>query len=143
MTRALAVLATLLAAPPLGAQEPAPPLGDVAVAVAAYWSRGDAEGLAAVVSAGGARLHVEDERHPALAPRQIRATLERLFGQHRRGTAAVTRTERLEGAPPRGWTELRWETAPPDSPQTVAYRVFVGFVGADGRWRIEEIRVIR
>lgn len=141
--RALAGLVAALLPACLLAQEPAPALADVAVAVAAYWGQGDAQGLASVVSDGGARLHLEGERHPALAARQVRATLEDLFGERQRGRVVVEKAERVGGAPPRGWAELRWETAPPGAAEAVAYRVFVGFVGDGGRWRIDEIRVLR
>ena len=125
------------------AQEPDPPMEAVAAAVAAYWAAGDAGGVASVVADAGARLDLEDERHPALAPRQVRATLDDLFGDRRRGGVRVERTERSGGAPARAWAELRWETAADGTSETVVYRVFVGFVAAEGRWRIDQIRVLR
>lgn len=143
MRRAAAALAAAALASGLAAQEPTPPLEDVAVAIAAYWAEGDAAGLASVVDDAGAGLHLEGERHPALAPRQVRATLEDLFGERRGGSVVVEHTERVGGAPPRAWAELRWTTVTAGTADPLSYRVFVGFVEAGGRWRIDEIRVLR
>ncbi|MBW3535452.1 MAG: hypothetical protein KY453_09600 [Gemmatimonadetes bacterium] len=139
--RFLAVLA--LASPAALSAQGRVPLQDVATAVAAYWAEGDAAGLASLVSDAGARLHLEGERHPALPPRQVRATLEDMFGDVRRGSVSVERAEQMDGSPPRGWAELRWDTVPPGMAEPVAHRVFIGFMEDGDRWRIAEIRVMR
>lgn len=127
----------------IAAQEPVPPLDAVAAAIAAYWAAGDAGGLASVVAEDGARVDLEDERHPALTRRQVRARLDDLFADGARGRVVVQRTERAGGVPARAWAQLRWEAALPRTQEAVAYQVFLGFVAVDGRWRIDQIRVLR
>ena len=116
-------------------------LSAVATAVAGYWSVGDADGIARVLSEAGVSLHLFDESHAATGIRQARAALAQLFG--RGGTARVARVEELGGAPARGFAEIAWEVTSPGSPQGLRYVVFVGFVRVGESWRIAEIRVLR
>ncbi len=142
MTFAVGLCALTVAAA-LRAQEPDPPLADVAVAVAAYWADGDAAGIASVVAARGATLHLDDEDHPAASSRQVRAALEGLLGGGPTGSVRVEHTQRVGGTPTRGWAELGWNAAPAGARRPERLTIFVGFVEEQGRWRISEIRLLR
>lgn len=138
-----AMLALALAAfgvgSPAAAQQAS--LSSAASAVAGFWSRGNADGLAEMLSRSGVALHLFDESHPAAGVRQARAALAQLL--EKRGGARVTRVEELGGSPQRGFAEIGWDVSAPGSADGLRYVVFVGFVRADDGWRIAEIRVLR
>jgi len=117
------------------------PLASVAGSVASAWAQGDADAVARLLSPGGVALHLLDQSQPAAGVRQARAALAELMG--RRGSARLIKVEELGGAPARGFAELQWEVAEPGSPEGLRYVVFLGFVAADGGWRITEVRVLR
>ena len=137
LTLTLALLGVLVGHSPARAQN----LGGAASVVAGSWSRGDAEGIAQLLSRGGVALHLFEETHPAAGVRQARAAIAELL--ERGGSARVTRVEDLGGSPQRGFAELAWDVRGTGADQGLRYTVFVSFVREDEAWRIGEIRVLR
>ena len=133
----LALLGVLVGHSPARAQS----LGAAASAVAGSWSRGDADGIAQLLSRGGVALHLLEEVHPAAGVRQARAAISELL--ERGGGARVQRVEDLGGTPQRGFAELSWDVRASGGDPGLKYTVFVGFVREDEAWKIGEIRVLR
>lgn len=128
--------------PPGVPAPPQPGLDEAGRVFAGHWSRGDAGALGGMMSPEGIRLNLEGGGHASVGVRQAVAALRDLHETHRPGTARVTRISDAEGAPPRGFVELRWTTVM-GAGEPRDYSLFVGFVLDGGAWRVSEIRVLR
>ncbi len=110
--------------------------------VAYAWSEKDVEALAGLLAEDGIRLHLPDEEHAKISPRQARAAISSFLGRYGAGAVAVSRVSLSGGAGEKGFAEIRWRTSSPGLSDAVIFTVFVGFVQADGRWTVTEIRVL-
>jgi hypothetical protein len=90
----------------------------------------------------GIRLHLPDEDHLLIRPRQARAAVEAFLGRYRGGEAVVTRVSVAGGSPEKGFAEILWRTSSPGLPDPVTFTLFVGFSLLNDRWTVTEIRVL-
>lgn len=111
--------------------------------VAAAWSVGEPSLLDDLVRPEGVAYHAGNHEHPALAKRQLMATLSDLMGDGQARGVAMGRISRVEGSRPRGFVELAWSAVPKGTTEVVRSTIFVSFEHAQGRWWIAEIRVLR
>ena len=133
----LMVLAGLLAYPP-----PQSVLDGEAERVALAWSGKDVDQLAGLMAEGGIRLHLPDEEHIKIRPRQARAAIASFLGRYGTGEAAVTRVSLAGETAAKGFAEIRWKTSSPGLSDPVIFTLFVGFLQSDDRWTVTEIRVL-
>ena len=83
----------------------------------ASWSEGLAE--------EGIRLHLPDEEHLLIRPRQARAAWSFLNVMRRRSPG--NRVSLAGGDPEKGFAEIRWRTSSPGLTEPVIFTLFVGF----------------
>jgi hypothetical protein len=141
----LATGARLPSQPALEAEavrSPQPALEAEAVRFAEAWSASDTESLSRLLAEDGIRLHLPEEEHVLIRPRQARAALDAFLGRHGRGEARVTRASLAGGSLDRGFAEIRWATRSPGLPEPVIFTLFVGYSLEDDRWTVTEIRVL-
>lgn len=90
----------------------------------------------------GVLLHLHDETHSGLAPGQALAALRDFFDAHEAGGMRSGRVAATEGDPGRGFAEMEWDTVVLGTSEAVRYRLFTSLVWDEGRWWIDELRVL-
>lgn len=110
--------------------------------VAGHWARGDASGLAGLLSSRGIGLHTATEGQAALDPRKAVAALQDLFDRRSSVACRVVRVTLASGASDRGSAELAWDARAPGTSEVIRRTVFLGFSWSAAGWRIYEIRVL-
>lgn len=142
MRRALGLLLVLALAPALAGRARAQELDQVLARFAAAWARGDAGGLAALVSRNGISIDVGGGEIGPLGQRQAAAVLRRLFDE-RETTAVQPRfAQVVGGAPTRAFGEIRWHARSRGTTESEGATVFLALVRENGGWRINQIRVL-
>ncbi|MBT8395818.1 MAG: hypothetical protein HKO65_18490 [Gemmatimonadetes bacterium] len=110
--------------------------------VASAWSEETVGLLEDLLAEGGILLHLPDEEHIKIRPRQARAAISSFLGRYGTGETSVTRVS-LSGEPAeRGFAEITWRTSSPGLSEPVIFTLFVAFLNADDRWTVTEIRVL-
>ena len=122
--------------------EQAETLRALAGRVAGHWARGDASGMAALLSPRGIGFHTAREGQASLDPRKALAALDDLFDRRSSVGCSVVRVTLASGASDRGSAELAWDSLAPGTSEVIRRTVFVGFSWSDEGWRIYEIRVL-
>ena len=116
---------------------------DPAVAtIGAAWGSEDSNSLQRLL-APTVRLHVEGQDHLGVPPRQVAATLDRLFRRYRPERPLVQRQRDPSESGDGGFVEFRWSPVTEDTGERIAYVVFVVFRRVDDDWRVAELRVLR
>lgn len=110
--------------------------------VAAHWSRGNASGLADLLSPQGIGFHTPTEGRAALDRRMAVAALDDLLNRSSSVSCTVVRVTLASGASDRGSAELAWEAMAPGTSEVTRRTVFVGFAWEGNRWTIYEIRIL-
>ncbi len=113
-----------------------------AASFAHAWRAGDLQTLTTMMVPEGIRLHVQDQKHLRISPRQVRASLRDYLEAHPGGQTTVTRVSRVAADPTQGFAEIRWETRPAGASAPVVLTVFVAFVRQDENWAVTEIRIL-
>jgi hypothetical protein len=90
----------------------------------------------------GIRLHLPEEEHVRIRPRQARAALEAFLGGYGSGEARVARASLAGGSQDKGFAEVLWTTRSPGLPEPVMFTLFVGYSFANDGWTVTEIRVL-
>ena len=106
------------------------------------WSGKDISLLSEGMAEEGIKLHLPDEEHILIRPRQARAALEAFLGRYGKGEAQVTRVSPTGGNPGKGFAEILWRTSSPALSDPVIFTLFVGFSSSTERWTVTEIRVL-
>lgn len=109
---------------------------------AAAWGAEDTAALQQLM-APEARLFLDGEEYMGVSPRQVAASLERLFREFRPSPPEVTRSGHVEGSPDRGFGELVWTPAAPGVAGTSRHLLFVALGRRPDGWRVTEIRILR
>jgi hypothetical protein len=119
-----------------------PDLERVVERLAAAWSRGDADAVAALAARSGLSVDIDGGALGPLPTRQVSAILRRLFDSRDSGTLRKGMTRVVGGTPPRAFGELTWMSRARGTTQSVRTVVFVALVlEADG-WRVTQIRLM-
>lgn len=136
--------------PPLGGEEDPvlvraeqPPLDEAAARFAALWARGDAGGIAGLLSGDGVRLQLGQGGYASVGTRQATAAIRDFHNDQRTSRARVLRVSEVPGTPRRGFAELDCGSGEGGGRDASGYAVFVGFIEESGGWRVSEIRVLR
>jgi hypothetical protein len=119
-----------------------PPLDAEAARFAEAWTAADTEFLSGIMGAEGIRLHLPEEEHVLIKPRQARAALDSFLELHGPGVARVTRASLAGGSSDKGFAEVLWTTRSPGLPEPVMFTLFVGYSFENDRWTVTEIRVL-
>lgn len=140
MITSLALVTGLLAG--IGPASVQPTLEEEALRFSERWLAKDDEALGGSLSSDGILLHLPDEKHNRLQPRQARAAIQAFLRRYPEGEVAVTRVSQAEGDVGRGFAEIRWTTGSPGAGEPVIFTVFVAFAEAGDSWDVTEIRVL-
>ncbi len=141
MRRTLApLLASVLSLVPLGAagQGLATTVGRMAEA----WSREDV-GVLQNLMAPAVRLDLEGAAHVGVPPRQVAASLSRLFERYDPRTLDLVRHREPGVDGEGGFAEFRWTPLTQDTGEESSYVVFAVFRRVESEWCIAELRVLR
>jgi hypothetical protein len=117
-------------------------LRDLVASIARSWSRGDADGVLSTASEDGVRLQLLGGGSGRQSRRRAAAVLRRLLAENEGGRAGAGMVSVVGGSPPRGFGELLWQNGAPGTPGVVRTVVYLGFRLEDGRWRLNEIRLL-
>lgn len=90
----------------------------------------------------GIRLHLPDEEHLLIRPRQAQAALEEFLNRYAAGEALLPRVSLAGDDGQMGFAEIRWQTTSPGLSEAVTFTVFLGYALKDERWTVTEIRVL-
>ncbi len=126
-------------APPARAQE----LNDVLARFAAAWARGDAGGLAALVSRNGVTIDIGGGEIGPLGGRQAAAVLRRLFDERETTAVQARFAQVVGGAPTRAFGEIRWRARSRGTTESEGATIFLALVRENGTWRINQIRLLQ
>ena len=128
----------VLVAPPAQAQR-------VATAVdrfQASWGTQDIGALQALMGPA-VGLDVEGEAHLGVPPRQVAATLDRLFERYAPSVPEIVRHREPEEGGEGGFAEFRWHPLTAQTSEPIAYVIFVVFRPVGPDLRIAELRILR
>lgn len=117
-------------------------LEEEAALFARAWTEKDAAELRARMVPTGIRLHLPDEEHLLIRPRQAQAALEEFLKGYADGEVLLSRVSTTGDEGQRGFAEIRWQTTSPGLSEAVTFTVFLGFSLNDERWTVTEIRVL-
>ena len=108
---------------------------------AAAWEAGDYQALGRVMRSEGIRLHLQDEEHVSIKPKQAQAALRAFMDRYQAGESEVTEVSTAVGDPALGFAEITFRTGAPGLLNPVIFFLFVGYALEDDTWRVTEIRV--
>ena len=117
-------------------------LEEEAAVFAGAWTDKNAGALKDHMATAGIRLHLPDEEHVLIRPRQAQAALEEFLNRYGDGEAALSRVSLAGDEGKVGFAEIRWQTTSPGLPEAVTFTVFLGYSLIDERWTVNEIRVL-
>lgn len=132
----LAVAALLQGSPPQSALE-----AEVQ-RFAEAWTSKDSGFLSGSMMDEGIRLHLPEEEHLLIKPRQAGAALSAFLKLYSGGNAEVSSVSYAKGDQRKGYAEIRWMTVSPGVPEPVIFTVFVAFSLEENAWGVTEIRVL-
>ena len=134
------LLVAVLWLPPLeaGAQDMTTTLGRLAGA----WSQEDVGALQELM-APAVRLDLEGAAHLGVPPRQVAASLSRLFERYDPRALDLVRHREPGVDGEGGFAEFRWAPLTQDTGEESSYVVFAVFRRMESEWRIAELRVLR
>jgi hypothetical protein len=110
--------------------------------VAQAWTTKDASVLGKLMAKEGIQLHLPEEEHLLIRPRQAQAALQVFLGRYLEGEAQVTRVSQAGVGAEKGFAEIRWRTGSPGLTDPVIFTLFIGFAQVDEGWVVTEIRVL-
>lgn len=90
-----------------------------------------------------ATFFLDGEEHTGVSPRQVVASLERLFRRFEPSVPRIDRSGNVQGSPDRGFGELTWAPAAPGAEGTSRHLLFVALDRMPDGWRVTEIRILR
>ena len=141
MRRALrAGLAVVLALSPAALTGQA--IGGSVGRMAGAWAQEDVGTLEGLM-APTVRLDLEGTAHLGVPPRQVAASLSRLFERYTPRPLDLVRHREPGGEGEGGFAEFRWAPVTQDTGEPSSYVVFVVFRLVESDWRIAELRVLR
>ncbi len=117
-------------------------LAQAATGFARQWAAGDVSGLQGRLSQSGVRIQWEARPLGALSPQRAGASIREYLENREAASARVSRVEEVGGTPPRGFSEIRWESRIRGVSENVTRTVFVAFTFEDDDWRVTELRVL-
>jgi len=117
-------------------------LEEEATLFAGAWTDKDAAALRDRMVATGIRLHLPEEEHVLIRPRQAQAALEEFLSRYGDGEASLSRVSLAGDEGKAGFAEIRWQTTSPGLSEAVTFTVFLGYSLNDERWTVTEIRVL-
>lgn len=132
----LLVATCLLSGRPAAAQD-APPVSRVQ----SLWAEEGSGGLAELM-AESVRLHLGRDEHVGVSPRQVQASLDRLFQRFGPAPLVPVREGVLRDDADRAFAEFHWVPSSAAGEAGRTQVVYVGFRRDGGRWRIVELRVL-
>ena len=106
------------------------------------WTTKDASLLGELMAQEGIKLHLPEEEHLLIRPRQAQAALQGFLGRYLEGEARVTRVSPAGGEAGKGFAEIHWRTGSPGLTDPVIFTLFVGYAYVDEGWVVTEIRVL-
>lgn len=81
--------------------------------------------------------------HGSLERRRAVSALTDFLNAHGSREVALKRVSEVGGAPPRGFAELTWTAARPETREVLRFTVFAEFVLGGEAWQVSEVRVLR
>lgn len=117
-------------------------LEEEATVFAQAWKEKNSAGLRDRMLGTGIRLHLPDEEHLLIRPRQAQAALEEFLNRYAGGEAVLSRAALAGDDGQMGFAEIKWRTSSPGLSEAVTFTVFLGYAVHDGRWTVTEIRVL-
>ena len=106
------------------------------------WSNQDADALQGIL-ASSVRLDLEGQQYLGVPPRQVSASVGRLFQRLGAAALVVSRSGTLAESHDRGYAEFTWSPSAEDTGTTVRYVIFTSLRRVDGGWHITELRILR
>lgn len=138
-TVSLAVMALVIGAAPVAAQDP---LGDALDTVAGLWARGDAGSLAALVATDGLELELRGKPLGSISGRRVASALRRVFEDYETVSVVAAMTSRVSGTEDRAFGELVWQVRSLGGTVPERTTVFLGLVREPQGWRVSQIRIL-
>lgn len=117
-------------------------LDEEAAAFARAWTEKNGAELRTRMVETGIRLHLPDEEHLLIRPRQAQAALEEFLNRYAGGEALLPRVSLAGDDGQEGFAEISWQTTSPGLSEAVTFTVFLGYALNDERWTVTEIRVL-
>jgi hypothetical protein len=131
----------LLAAGSLDAQDSTRLMSE-ARQIAGAWAGGADRSVTSRLAPDRVSLHLEGTVSASLPTRHATAALREYLRGHQPGEATIARVTLVEGSGERGFVELQWTTRRAGTSQTLRRTVFLGLRQEQGRWLLDEIRVM-
>jgi hypothetical protein len=110
---------------------------------AAAWARGDAAGIAALVSRAGVSIDPGNGSVGPLGARQAAAMLRRIFDDRETTVVRAGTAQIVGGAPPRAFGEIAWAARSRGTTESENATVFLALIRERDGWRITQIRLLR
>jgi len=110
--------------------------------LAGAWSQEDV-GTLQELMAPAVRLDLEGAAHLGVPPRQVAASLSRLFERYDPRALDLVRHREPGVNGEGGFAEFRWAPLTQDTGEESSYVVFAVFRRMESEWRIAELRVLR
>lgn len=139
-TLALAFVMLVGAAATARAQDPE--LQQTLEQLARSWARGDAAGVAALVTRAGLSLHLDGAPVGPIGPRQAAAVLRSVFEQQETIRLRVASSRIVGGAPERAFGELTWLSHVRGTTIPLRATVFFALIREETGWRVTQIRLL-
>ncbi len=117
-------------------------LEEASAEFARRWGAGEVSSLERSLSRSGVRLQWEARRVGSLDRRHAGASIREYLASRQGLATSVTRVEEVEGDPPRGYAEIRWESRIEGTSDILARTVFVAFRAEGDGWHVTEVRVL-
>lgn len=110
--------------------------------LARSWARGDAAGVAALMTRAGLSLHIDGAPVGPVAPRQAAAVLRSVFEQQETIRLSVASSRVVGGAPVRAFGELTWLSHVKGTQIPLRATVFLALIREENGWRVTQIRLM-
>ncbi|MSR22931.1 MAG: hypothetical protein EXR92_05210 [Gemmatimonadetes bacterium] len=118
------------------------PLEAAALAFAQALFDASGGGMTAILAPAGIRLQLGGAAHVGLSSRQTVASLRDFLREYEGVRTAVTQAGLVAGSSDRGFAEIHWSARVAGTSEAIRRTLFVGLVGGDGGWRVDEVRFL-
>lgn len=117
-------------------------IGGTVGRLAGAWGQEDVSALQSLM-APTVRLDLEGTAHLGVPPRQVAASLARLFERYQPRDPDLVRHRQPGPEGEGGFAEFRWAPVTRDTGESSTYVIFAAFRLVESDWRIAELRVLR
>ncbi len=106
------------------------------------WAQPGSPGLVETLDPSGVLLAVYGREHRDLDRPKLLATVAQVHGDAVAGGVRLLRIVPVAGSPDRAFAELVWEAVMAGTSESIEQTIYLGLVFRDGRWWINEIRLL-